>query len=75
MYLKRNGGFKYLIAVIPCGIILIITTWAMIESEQKLIAHKDWLLAGLGAIILLMAVWMTFETLLAFFKPPRQTTD
>ncbi len=75
MYLKRHGGFKYLIAAIPCGFILVITTWAMVDSEQKLIAQKDWLLAVLGGAILAMAAWMTVETILAFFKPPQLTTD
>jgi len=54
---------------VPCVIMLVITCWAMIENEINFIEQKNWLLAVTGAVIFVLAVWMTIEALLAFKKP------
>jgi carbon starvation protein len=66
MYLKKAGGLKYLIAGIPCIIMLIITGWAMILNEQMFYAEKNILLLVIGGAVFLLAVWMTAETLILF---------
>ena len=68
LYLKRKGGLKYLVAAIPCLIMLVITNWAMIQNEMRFIGNKDWLLAGIGVGIFVLALWMTIEAALAFHK-------
>ena len=68
MYLRRKGGVKYLISGIPCIIILCITSYAMILNEITYYQKQNWLLAGLGAIIFIMAIWMTLETIIQFGK-------
>jgi carbon starvation protein len=72
MYLKKTGGLKFLVSGVPCVIMLIVTGWAMILNEQKLIAEKNILLIVIGGAIFLLAVWMTAETLILFFR--RTTT-
>ncbi len=66
MYLRRKGGTSWLIAGLPCIIILSITCWAMVLNEIGFIHQKNWLLGSVGAVILVMAVWMTAETAIQF---------
>ena len=68
MYLKKKGGLKYLIAGIPCVLMLIITGWAMVLNEQKFIDDKNILLIVIGGAVFLLAVWITVETLILFLK-------
>jgi carbon starvation protein len=71
LYLKRRGGFKFLVTAIPCLIMLVITNWAMVQNElifltDEKYADEKWLLAGIGAGIFALALWMTVEALMAF---------
>jgi len=69
MYLKRSGRKKYLIAAIPCVLMLLLTGWAMVLNEISYYRQQNWLLAGLGAAVFLLACWMTVETAILFFRP------
>ena len=73
MYLKKKGGLKYLIAGIPCIIMLVITGWAMVLNEIKFIKTPNVLLAVIGGLVFLLAIWMTLETVILFCK--NRTTD
>jgi len=78
MYLRKKGGLKFLLTAIPCVLMLAITCWAMVVNEQKFItmckseiAEKSiqgWLLAIIGGVIFLLAIWMVVETLVVFCK-------
>jgi len=68
MYLKRKGGLKFVVTAVPCLIMLLITCWAMILKERDFIESGKWLLAGIGAGIFVLAVWMLAETTIIFFK-------
>ena len=68
MYLKRQGGRKFLLAALPCIGILLITCWAMVINEVGYYRQRNWLLAGVGGVILLMAVWMVVETAIVFCR-------
>jgi carbon starvation protein len=68
MYLKKKGGLKYLFAGIPCVIMLVITGWAMILNEITYYKDKNTFLIIIGGAVFLLAVWMTLETLILFFK-------
>lgn len=77
LYLKRKGGLKFLVAAIPCLIMLVVTNWAMVLNERTYIAQKNWLLAIIGAGIFALAMWMTIEAAIAFgsAKAKGQTAD
>lgn len=68
MYLKKKGGLKYLISGIPCVIMLIVTGWAMVLNEMKFYKDENILLIIIGGAVFLLAIWMTLETLVLFFK-------
>ncbi len=66
LYLKRKGGMKFVVTAVPCVIMLVITTWAMVANERDFIDDKNWLLAVIGGVIFALALWMTIEALLTF---------
>ena len=74
LYLKRKGGLKFLVTAIPCVIMLIITNWAMIENEKAFLSRENsldkWLLVTIGAVIFILAMWMTVEAIITFFSKP-----
>lgn len=74
LYLRRKGGLKFIVTGLPCLIMLIITNWAMVKNEigfltQEKYANERWLLAGIGAGIFVLALWMTVEAFIVFAFP------
>jgi len=68
LYLKRKGGCKFIVTAVPCLIMLVITSWAMVKNETIFLAGKNWLLVTIGAGIFALALWMTVEALIALFS-------
>jgi carbon starvation protein len=68
-YLKRKGGLKFILTAIPCIIMLCITTCAMIERQVTFITGGQWHLVAVGIGILVLALWMFIEALVAFRGP------
>jgi len=70
LYLKGKGGRKFVVAAVPCLIMLVITNWAMVKNEMIFLADKSWLLVAIGAGIFTLALWMMVEAAIAFFSLP-----
>jgi carbon starvation protein len=70
MYLKKKGGLMFLVSALPCVLMLCITAWAMVSNEMIFIRDKAWLLVAIGGGVFLLAIWMTVETAILFFKGP-----
>lgn len=68
LYLKRKGGMKFVVTAVPCVIMLVITTWAMVQNELVFIHKHNWLLVTIGGVIFALALWMTVEALLTFLR-------
>ena len=66
LYLKHKGGVKYLVAAIPCLIMLTITSWAMVKNEMEYIRQENWLLVIIGSGISILAIWMIIEAIIVF---------
>lgn len=73
IYLRRKGGLKFIFSAIPCIIMLVITNWAMVENEIGFIKKQDWVLTGVGAVIFVLALWMTAEAVITFFSRPQSS--
>jgi carbon starvation protein len=73
-YLKTQGGLKYLVAALPCVFMLVITIWAVILNEQNFLSQalaapggaSMWLLSVINGLVLVLAVWMGAEGVVAF---------
>jgi len=68
LYLKRKGGWKFLVTALPCVVMLVITTWAMVKNEINFLADENWLLVSISSGIFLLALWMFVEAVTAFFS-------
>ena len=75
LYLKRRGGMKFIVTAVPCVVMLVITTWAMLKNELKFIDKNNWLLTTIGGVIFALAVWMIIEALLTFFRVQLPTSQ
>ena len=67
LYLKRKGGMKFFVTAVPCMIMLVITSWAIIKNEMGYIRQENWLMVTIGAGIFILSLWMTIEAVIAFF--------
>ncbi len=68
LYLKRKGGLKFLVTAVPCLVMLVITSWAMVRNEMIFLADENWLLVIIGGGIFVRALWMTVEAFASFFS-------
>jgi len=66
LYLKRKGGMKFVVTAVPCVVMLVITTWAMVKNELIFVSQSNWLLVFIGGVIFALALWMIIEALLTF---------
>ncbi len=73
LYLKRQGGRKYVITAVPCLIMLVITNWAMVKNEINFLNQKNWLLVTISAGIFILSLWMIAEAVVIFFSPTTVT--
>ncbi len=79
LYLRRRGGAWYLLTLLPCLFMLVITAWAMIVNEVTFVAaevtakmppYKKWTLVVVNAATLLLAAAMAFEALVTLLRRP-----
>ena len=83
LYLKKQGGLKYLVTLLPCLFMLVITMWAMVVNERRFVsgalqgmaktAEKGfpfgkWLLAFINGAALILALWVAIEGFRALFE-------
>jgi carbon starvation protein len=68
LYLKSKGGLKYIITAVPCLIMLVITSWAMVRNEIDFYKQENWLLVIIAAVISVLAIWMIIEAVLVFIS-------
>jgi carbon starvation protein len=67
LYLKRQGGVKWVIAGIPAVFMAAMTIWALILNLVKFGAGGNMLLTVINICILLVAIWIAIEGLIKFF--------
>jgi len=70
VYLARQGGLKFLVTLLPCLFMLVITIWAMVANEinyvAKVIDDKQdaMILVIMNAVMLLLALSMVVEVII-----------
>jgi carbon starvation protein len=75
IYLKRKGGSKLLVTLIPCVIMLVITVWTLVINIKGFIGTKDYKLTVIGSLILALSLWMVIEAVYMLFAPSPQSSD
>ena len=86
LYLKKRGGAKYLLSLLPCIFMLVVTITAMVMNEAKFVAQArqamataaggalpaaKLLLVFINGAVLVLAVWMAVEGFIALAKNTR----
>lgn len=66
VFLKQKGGLKWLISGIPTLFMVIITLDASIRNEIDFIKNGQILLGFIGALILIIILWIVVEGFLRF---------
>jgi len=69
LYLKAQGGLKWLVAGLPAVFMLIMTIWAVTVNQFTFGASQNLLLQIVNFIILVIAVWIAIEGAIKFFTP------
>ena len=69
LYLKAQGGLKWLVAGLPAMFMLIMTIWAVTMNQFTFGASQNLLLQIVNFIILVIAVWIAIEGAIKFFTP------
>jgi carbon starvation protein len=67
VYLKRRGGRKYLVSLIPAVFMLVMTLWALVVNELTYIKGSSILLGLINLIIIVIVVIVSIESVKAIF--------
>ena len=67
LYLKKQGGLKWLIAGIPALFMSVMTLWASILNQVEYSGKEDILLLVINAATILIVVWIVVEGVIKFF--------
>ena len=65
----------FLITAIPWLFMSIMTIWAVIVNETRFAAEENWLLSGINGLILVLALWILTEGVLALRRLERTRPD
>lgn len=68
IYLKKRGGYKYLVSGLPCAFMLFMTLWAVVINEFDFIAKANFPLVVINGIVFILALWMIIESAVVFVK-------
>ena len=74
IYLKRKGGWVFLVSALPCVFMIIMTLWSAFINEINYISGGNWLLTVINAVIILLALWMMAESAL-MLKPKGRSRE
>lgn len=72
-YLARQGGLRCLVTAIPCLFMLGVTVWAVVLNERSFVAARNWPLASINGLALVLALWMVGEALATVRRPAKET--
>jgi carbon starvation protein len=68
VYLRRRLKWGWLVTALPMVFMLVMTHYAMVLNELSFVNKGDWLLVVANALVQVLAVWMTIEAIIVFFR-------
>jgi len=69
LYLKAQGGLKWLIAGLPAVFMAVMTLWAAIMNQFMFATQQNMLLQVINIAIIVIAAWIVVEGVVKFFIP------
>jgi carbon starvation protein len=73
LYLRRQGGGKWIYAGIPAAFMSVMTIWASLLNQFDYGKEQNILLQVINAAIIVIVLWVTIEGILQFFRPTNET--
>jgi len=70
IYLKKQGGWKWVFSGIPGLFMIIITFWATIINQLDFNQNENILLQLINLVVIILVGLIVIEGLIAFFKKP-----
>ncbi len=73
LYLRRRGSWGYLLTLLPCLFMLVMTIWAMIANEADFLAAepRQWPLIIVNLVSLLLALGITAVGFNVLLRPKK----
>ncbi len=71
VYLRRRHPWGWLLTLVPCIIMLVITVWAVILNERDFYAKANWVLVAINGVTLVLAVALVIEAFAVLFRPQK----
>ena len=84
IYLRRRGTWGYLLTLLPCLFMLVLTVWAMVSKEIGFVAapvtdafpaYQKWALVVLNGVTLLLALALAVEAFIHIARPKKCELD
>jgi len=84
IYLRRRGTWGYILTLLPCLFMLVLTVWAMVWKELEFIEkpvseafppHQKYALIGLNAVTLLLALALVVECFITLARPKKREVE
>ncbi len=81
VYLRQRGTWGYLLTLVPCLFMLVLTVWAMVANEMDFItravtddfpAYQKWMLAVVNGLTLLLSLAMAAEAFVHLARPTKR---
>ncbi len=71
VYLKRRGGWGFLLTLLPCAFMLVMTIWAMVSNQLKFArglssatsSVQQWVLMVVNGLTLVLAIALAIEAM------------
>jgi len=74
IYLKKEQrGWLCWLSGIPFAIMLSITVWAVAINERNFVVSKQWLLAGVNGLLIVLVGWTVVEGIAALASRPSES--
>jgi len=72
IYLRRRTQWGWIVSAVPCAFMIVMTNYAMFLNERNFVQQRHGLLMVVNGLTLLLAGWMTVESVIAFFGTKQQ---
>ncbi len=74
LYLRAQGGWKWIYAGLPAAFMSIITLWAAVLNQLQFGTEHNLLLQIINVVIILVILWVTIEGVIRFFRTVPDST-
>ncbi|MCP4050348.1 MAG: carbon starvation protein A [bacterium] len=72
VYLRAKGGFKYLVTLLPCIFMIIITFWGALLNQIQFVYDNTLILSAVNLIVFIFAGFIALETVYILIKTRRR---